>query len=137
MVAPTLNLLLVKANLVSAFSMRQRLEAAGHHVVGVTSESAMALRLAEQQAVHLALVSLQLEPPGRGEEMARLLQQERGVPTLLITAARQEAPAPCLGAIGFVQRPFSGPQLVAAVRGAAQFLAGQQLSPEPECLTLF
>ena len=95
------------------------------------------LRLAEQQAVHLALISLAIEPLGRGEEIARLLQQERGVPSLLIVPANRQTPAPCQGAIGFIQRPFSGPQLLEAVTGAARFLAGEPPSPVPPRLHLF
>lgn len=136
--APTLvNLLLVEEDYVTAFSMRQRLEGAGFRVVGVAANAPSALRLAEHEALQLALIALPRKGAQEGIGIARALRTHHGVPSLFVTAHARLAKAAADAAVGFLQKPFSGITLLETVNVLAAHIAGEPLGAIPAGLHLF
>lgn len=137
MALPLTNLLLVEDDYVTAFSMRQRLEGAGFHVVGVAADAASALRLAEHEAVQLALIALPRKGAQEGIGIARALRTHHGVPSLFVTTHARVARAAEDAAVGFLQKPFSGITLLETIHVLAAHFAGEAIRPIPAGLHLF
>jgi DNA-binding response OmpR family regulator len=131
------NLLLVEDDYVTAFSMRQRLEGAGFRVVGVAADATAALRLAEHEAVQLALIALPRKGADEGIAIARALRSHHGVPSLFVTAHPRLAKTAEDAAIGFLTKPFSGITLLETINVLAAHFAGEATGPMPEGLHLF
>ncbi|HEV7369191.1 response regulator [Arenibaculum sp.] len=132
-----LNLLILGDDLVAAFAIRQPLEAAGHRIVGIASSLAHAMRVAQHQTVHLALVDVHRDRGSDGVEAAHRLSLHHGVATLFVTCDDQEAMAAADGALGCLDRPFSPAALLAAVEAAAELVGGRQPLRLPAGLRLF
>lgn len=137
MVLALTNLLLVDGDYVTAFSMRQRLEGAGFRVVGVAADASASLRLAEHEAVQLALIALRRKGAEEGIGIARALRSHHGVPSLFITAHAEVAKTAEDAAIGFLARPFSGITLLEAINALAAHFAGEAIGRMPQGLHLF
>ena len=69
-----------------------RLVERGFHVVGPATTGRVALALATQTPVSLALVGEKLAGVRDGRAVARALRRQWGVPIILV---RETAPAPC------------------------------------------
>jgi DNA-binding response OmpR family regulator len=69
-----------------------RLVERGYHVVGPATTARVALALATQTPVSLALVGEKLAGVRDGRAVARALRRLWGVPSILV---RETAPAPC------------------------------------------
>jgi CheY-like chemotaxis protein len=136
-VQPLTNLLLVEDDYVTAFSMRQRLEGAGFRVVGVAADAPSALRLAEHEAVHLALVALRRKTDDPGVPIAQALRAHHGVPSLFITPNAKLAKAGQDVALGYLLKPFSGLALLETINVVAAQLAGDPTGTLPAGLELF
>jgi DNA-binding response OmpR family regulator len=131
------NLLLVEDDYVTAFSMRQRLEGAGFRVVGVAANAASALRLAEHEAVQLALIALPRKGAQEGIAIARALRTHHGVPSLFVTAHAKVAKTAEDAAVGFLEKPFSGITLLETIHVLAAHFAGEAIGAIPSGLHLF
>ena len=113
-------LLLVEDDTIVAAVIRGLLEREGHHVVHVVNGLAA---LAELAQTSFAAVLLDLDLPGvDGFQIARLIRQreyaDQSLAIIAVTArsgSRDEALAREAGMDGFLRKPISGEQLVAAL----------------------
>jgi len=103
------------------------LREAGFVVVGTAATAEEALRLAEEHRPDLVLMDIRLAGSRDGVETACEMRAALGIPSLYVTAhsdpqtrSRGERAQP----LGWVEKPFSGPRLVQAVKAALKRLEG-------------
>lgn len=108
-------------------SMRAILTDVGYEVVGEASDGQEAVDLARE--IRPDIVIMDIRMPGMdGVTAARILTEEQVAPVLLVTGYSQEElaeQARKAGVAGYVAKPFSESDLVAAVEGA--LAAGREL----------
>lgn len=71
--------------------LTSELDARGYHVIGPARTAGVALALAAQWPVNLALIGEQLAGRRHGAELARTLREIWGVRSLILRDARQPA----------------------------------------------
>ncbi len=117
--------------------IRLALTEAGHHVVATAASAEEAIRLAGQYQPDLALVDVDLAHDTTGIEAAHRIHAGSGVPSLLLASDRAAARAGRGAALGCLQKPYSAPQLVAAIGVVEHLLKGQTPATAPPGLELF
>jgi DNA-binding NarL/FixJ family response regulator len=123
--ARTLNLLIVEDEALVASYIQDVLEESGFRIAGVASSGAEAISLASEMPVDLALVDIKLAGPMDGIEVARLLRERHGVPSIFLsglqdpeTMARARATDP----LGFLPKPFRPSQVYNALEKALEHI---------------
>lgn len=122
-----LKILVVEDEVLLALDLESHLIAMGHRVIGVASDAADAFALAENEAVDLALVDLNLRDGFTGPQIATKLAHEHGVVVIFVTGSSEQIPADYAGALGAIAKPWSAEtlvQLVPFVRARARKTAG-------------
>lgn len=107
-------ILIVEDEAAVARAIQDPLEAVGYEVVGVVSRAGPALAIARHVALDLALVDIEL--PGSDDGVA--LAAEIGAPVVFVSGHTDDATLArvrATGGRGFVVKPFTPRQLVAAV----------------------
>jgi DNA-binding response OmpR family regulator len=97
--------------------VRAYLEKEGFEVL-IATDGQMALKLFENEAVHLIVLDLML-PKIPGEDVCRIIRARSDVPIIMLTAKIDEddkIEGISLGADDYLTKPFSGRELVARVR---------------------
>jgi two-component system, OmpR family, response regulator VicR len=102
------------------------------YAVEVAADGEQALAAIRQQLPELVVLDLML-PKRSGEEIARILRNEYGIPIIMLTAKGAEADEIAgleLGADDYVSKPFSPRKLVARVKAVLRraSTAGQPLA---------
>lgn len=95
----------------------------GHDVLGIAISGEEAVAMAEQTEPEVVLMDVQLEGPMTGAEAAQIIQERTGAGIVFVTAfpdpvVRETSHARHAGIC--VGKPFSRPQLDAALRAAAR-----------------
>jgi DNA-binding response OmpR family regulator len=98
-----------------AKAMKSALEQLGMSVIGPTSTTAEARRLIAVQKPHLALVDVNLKRETACELIDELHAQ--GTPVIVVSGYAVP-PVSTEKAVAFLQKPFSGDELIAAIRAA-------------------
>ena len=80
-----MRVLIVEDEPLIAMSLAAELKLAGHEVIGPSGDAHEALCLLERHCADLALIDVDLQGPMGGIELARALQIECDLPTLLLT----------------------------------------------------
>jgi CheY-like chemotaxis protein len=119
--------------------MAAALEGAGHDV-RTARRSRCALEMVRTWAPDLILTDI-LMPEIDGFAFSRLALVSRRVPVMLVSALKKEAEAILRGVAGYVQKPFTAPELLAAVervlgKGASD-VSILVVDDDPEILTLY
>lgn len=78
--------LIVEDERISALALKKVLMHRGFDIAGTASDSVSALQIFRASAVDMVIMDVRLEGSVDGIETARIMQQERGVPVLFITA---------------------------------------------------
>jgi DNA-binding response OmpR family regulator len=98
-----------------AKAMKSALEQLGMSVIGPTSTTAEARRLIAVHKPHLALVDVNLKRETACELIDELHAQ--GTPVIVVSGYAVP-PVSTEKAVAFLQKPFSGDELIAAIRAA-------------------
>lgn len=120
---PPLALLLVEDDPDLSASMLSVLSDAGHLVVGAVASAAEAATLAALHAIDFAIVDVQLDGADDGVGLAKILHSRWGVRTLFISGGPNDHFVNLDLALGFVGKPFSSAELLAAVTLASRLAA--------------
>jgi DNA-binding response OmpR family regulator len=132
-----MRVLVVEDEPLIAMLVRHALTRAGHEVVGPVSSVAVALRLAQEQPIDLALLDIDLGRGGSGVHLARCLHERQGPPCLFASGSYDEAHGACDVALGVLSKPYGAEDLVLAVAAAEAVLAGAQPVRVPHVMELF
>jgi two-component system, response regulator PdtaR len=118
---PRVSLLVVEDEALVASYIRDVLEESGFVVAGIASSGPEAISLASAGVIHLALVDIKLAGPMDGIEVARLLRDRFGTPSIFLsgfhdpeTMERAKTAEP----LGFLQKPFRPSQVFNALEKA-------------------
>lgn len=118
-------------------AMRSVLEKAGYTVIGPLRDASKAMRLAERERPHLALVDVLLAGGEDGVSLSRRLRSDLGVPSLLVSGYDHHAEEVRDTALGFLHKPFAPQALLGAVGVVGEMLGGLRPSFVPRELELF
>jgi len=118
--------LIVEDDPLIGMDLRDELLAAGYHVAGPACDEGEALSLAREQTPEVAVVDIDLGGGHEGLDLARTLRA-RGVATVFVSGERAAALANADAAFGYLPKPYSHHDIIAAIevvaelgRGAAQ-----------------
>ncbi|HEX8388022.1 MAG TPA: response regulator [Sphingomonas sp.] len=109
--------LIVEDEIFVALDLERILTDAGYRVHAIAPDSEAALAAAS--ACDFALVDVNLRDGCTGPEIARRLATQHGVKVVFVTANPSQIDQPC-EALGFVRKPFSEAEILAAARLAEQ-----------------
>ena len=104
---------------------------AGHQVIGIAPDRSSVRALGDVPQV--ALVDLNLRDGLTGPSIARDLGADSGAAVIFVTANPNQIGDPPIGAVGYVQKPFTPEAVLAAIEWAA----GQAQHRPPHGLHLF
>jgi DNA-binding response OmpR family regulator len=124
-----MKLLLVEDHLLVAQAMGLHLTEAGHEIVGIAADAHEAVELAGDMHPDLALVDIQLAYGTSGIDAAREMLARHHVRSLFVTSDYDAARAAKDTAVGCVRKPYSGPDLIAAIQAAEAYLKITKLTP--------
>ncbi|MGF7213074.1 DNA-binding NarL/FixJ family response regulator [Skermanella aerolata] len=124
-----MKLLILEDYLLVAWALRQLVTMDLNHVVtGIATNPAAALRLALDTDPDLALVDIRLENNTSGVDAARDLWLTCGVPSVFLTAYRNDA-IPVPGAVGCLLKPYNQADIRLMLDAAEVILAGGRPDP--------
>lgn len=129
-------ILIVEDDPICGLSVAYALEEAGHAVIGPASRQAEALSLAQRFRPQLALVDIDLEHPGEGIELARLLR-EMDVQSVFVSAQHGVASQNSELALGLIGKPFDPEDVPRSVEVVAALMRCAPPPPSPRSLRLF
>lgn len=129
---PVMVILIVEDQALLGMSLSWELEDAGHKVLGPVSSFAHAQRLAAQERPDLALIDSELQHQQRGVELARSLQRQLSIPSLILasdpSAIREHHDA----VLGVIAKPFNPADIHRSVAVAQAVMQGG--SPPPPAI---
>jgi DNA-binding NarL/FixJ family response regulator len=123
-----MKLLLVEDHLLVAQAMGLYLTDAGHEIVGIAADAHEAVELAGNMHPDLALVDIQLANGTSGIDAAREMLAQHNVRSLFVTSQYDAARAEDI-AVGYLRKPHSGYDLIAAIQAAEDYLKIKKLTP--------
>lgn len=129
-------LMIVEDEVLVAMTLRDELEAAGHHVLDLTERHAEALEVAKSCKPDLALVNIRLGGRDDGIELAEQLKA-LSIPVLLISGQVSRARSADTVAIGSLPKPYDAADMVLAVAYLLARLEGDASLPKPCGLEVF
>lgn len=121
----TLRVLIVEDDALVALGIRMTLTELGYDVVGIAASEGEAVTLAGAERPDMALMDIRLRGPVDGVDTARRLRGEFGIRSLYLSAYADEQTMARVAQtfpLGFVQKPYSAPQLKAALELAQRRL---------------
>ncbi|QJE72646.1 response regulator [Aerophototrophica crusticola] len=119
-------ILIVEDDALVALGIRLTLQEMGYEVVGIAASEPEAVTLATAERPELALMDIRLRGPVDGIDTARRLRSELGTRSVYLSAYADEhtlARVAQTFPLGFVQKPYSAPQLRAALELAFRRLS--------------
>jgi DNA-binding NarL/FixJ family response regulator len=123
-----MKLLLVEDHLLVAQAMGLYLAEAGHEIVGIAADAHEATELAGNMHPDLALVDVQLANGTSGIDAAREMLAQHNVRSLFVTSQDDAARAAKDIAVGYLRKPHSGYDLIAAIQEAEGYLKIKKLN---------
>lgn len=132
-------ILIVEDQALLGMSLTWELQDAGHRVLGPVSSFAHAQRLAAQERPDLALIDIELQRQNEGIDLARSLQSQFGIPSLVLssepTAIRSHPDA----VLGVIAKPFNPADIHRSVAVAQTIIEGGTPPPPtiPRVLEIF
>lgn len=120
-----LRVLIVEDDALVALGIRMTLTELGYEVVGIAASEGEAVTLAGAERPDMALMDIRLRGPVDGVDTARRLRSEFGIRSLYLSAYADEQTMARVAQtfpLGFVQKPYSAPQLKAALELAQRRL---------------
>jgi two-component system, response regulator PdtaR len=126
-------ILIVEDEPLTAFDNECMLGDAGYEIVATVDDLDEALRVLDQEEVHLILSDVRLRKQQTGIHLARAAR-ERGVPTLFATG--HPYPGASEIAVGCLAKPYTERQLTKAIECVDRHLQGEKVKP-PKGLQLF
>ena len=126
-------ILIVEDEPLTAFDNENLLGDAGYEIVATVDDLDEALRVLENEMVHLILSDVRLRGDRTGIELATVAKQ-KGVPTLFATG--HSYPGASEVAVGCVMKPYTERQLLKAIECVDRHLQGETVSP-PKGVELF
>jgi CheY-like chemotaxis protein len=121
--------LVVEDEAITAIDLEQLLGELGYAVTGTARSAMEAITMAETGRPDLALMDIRLDQGTDGVEAAREIRDRFAVPSVFLTSHSDAATfqrAHAIEPLGFVLKPYSKPQLDAALRMALDRLAEQE-----------
>jgi DNA-binding NarL/FixJ family response regulator len=114
-------ILVVDDHWLISHQIEQALTGAGYRVVGITDDAVSAMDIAGRERPDLVLMDIRLNGDVDGVEAARAILDRLGIRSVFVSAhtdaatvARTEAARP----LGWLPKPFTDAELLAAVRAA-------------------
>jgi two-component SAPR family response regulator len=126
-------ILIVEDEPLTAFDNENMLGDAGYEIVATVDDLEEALRVLDQEEVHLVLSDVRLRDDQTGIHLARAAKA-KGVPTLFATG--HPYPGASEIAVGCLLKPYSERQLCKAIDCVDRHLQGEKVKP-PKGLELF
>lgn len=117
--ASALRVLVCEDEWLIAMTIEDVLTDAGVEVVGVAPNSAAALALTEEEQPDYAIMDIQLQGGDDGVVLADRLWREHGVRSLFVSGNIDDSTRSAAGParpVGFLSKPFSRAELLAAVK---------------------
>lgn len=111
-------ILIVEDDALVALGVRLTLTELGFDVVGIAASELEALSAATAENPHLALMDIRLRGANDGVQVARRLWLEKGVRSIFLSAYADEQTMERVAQakpLGFIQKPYSAPQLRSAL----------------------
>jgi DNA-binding NarL/FixJ family response regulator len=119
-----MRVLIVEAEPLIALSLAAELRIAGHEVLGPSSDVDEALRLASDRPIDLALIDAEIAGAMTGIELARTLNAQCDIRSLLLTTEKLNGELHADAAIGAVALPFDPADIPHTVLAVASALKG-------------
>jgi DNA-binding response OmpR family regulator len=131
--------LIVEDDLLIGLDLRDELLAAGYHVAGPAAHEREALELAEDLQPDVAVVDIDLHGGQEGLALARVLRARFGVATVFVSGERAAALANTDAAFGYLPKPYTHRDIIAAIEVVAELGKGRArpTHPVPSALELF
>jgi len=117
-----LRLLVAEDEAIIALSLVDILRDAGHAVAGVASTAEEAITLAARHKPDLALLDVSLARGSDGRTAAKHLQDDMGIPSILVTAHLGTKEAKATGALGLVSKPYTQDAILTIIAQAHALL---------------
>jgi len=115
---PKNRILIVEDEALTVLALKRDVAELGYEVAGDASTAADALRAAEENRADLVLMDIQLEGGISGVAAAAAIRGHLNVPVVFLTAhaeAKTVSRAVESGAFGYVLKPYTTPELKAAI----------------------
>ncbi len=132
-----MRVLIVEDEPLIALSLAAELKLAGHEVLGPSGDADEAFCLLARESADLALVDADLQGSMGGIELARALQDERELHTLLLTREPAATHAQADVALGMISLPFDPSDIPDSIDIAKIVMEGGQPPNPPRSLHLF
>ena len=135
-----MRLIIAEDEFLLALCITEAVENAGHQVLCCESSAVRALQCAREEGADLALVNISLnEGSTAGLRLAKELKVELSIPSIFVSGQRQDAMTANRVALGFLPKPYSPEDLVAAISVAEALNRGGRPPPPaiPTTLELF
>jgi two-component system, response regulator PdtaR len=123
-----------------ALCIEGAVEDAGHTVGCCEASSRRALQCAREHGADLAVLDISLnEGPTAGVALANQLKTELNIPSIFASGQRQDAASAHDIALGFLSKPYSPEDVVAAISVAEALIRGVRPPPPqiPRAMELF
>jgi DNA-binding NtrC family response regulator len=131
-----MNILVVEDEALIAFWLGSLVEQAGHRLIGTCKRLEDAQRIAEGGAPEMAFIDLRLGNRRCGAAIDGYLAETYGTTSIYVTANRSFALAYRRRAIGFIEKPIAGGDVLEAIAFVDQLRGGRSAAVPPR-LTLF
>jgi two-component system, response regulator PdtaR len=129
-------LLIVEDQLLLAIGLKDELEDAGYRVLELAIHNQEAIGLAREVKPDLALVNIQLADGDDGVALAGDLKA-LGIPVLFISGQPEKARSAKAVGVASIPKPYTPPELVAAVDYLFRHENGDESRPRPSRLEMF
>jgi DNA-binding response OmpR family regulator len=125
-----MRLIIAEDEALLALCITDAVEDAGHRVLCCEPSATRALRCAREEGGDLALVNISLnEGSTAGLQLAKDLKAELGIPSIFVSGQRDDAITANGVALGFLPKPYSLQDLVAAISVAEVMTLGGRPTP--------
>ena len=111
-------ILIVEDEALTVLALKRELAGLGYEIAGDASTAADALRFAESHKADLVLMDIQLDGGISGIAAAAAIRGQLDIPVVYLTAHSAEgtlAQAVDSGAFGYLVKPYTTPELAAAI----------------------
>jgi two-component system, response regulator PdtaR len=127
-----MKILIAEDNALVALDLEQQVTDAGHIVVGIADTACEAIALVMDRGADLALMDVSLADGSCGIDVALVLKERFGVPSVFVTATLPNQWTVSQVGIGHLSKPYSEEEVVAAIKAVEATLRGEpprSLSP--------